>query len=174
MVNGQGMPVQQLSAIQNLIIIAFFQIDGASRYFGVWVWQLVHLLILVCSFPWCVLFLCLANLSLIVGAVLSVIKAYSFGRCVSSMQPKLRDHPNWHISSNESGNAYSNSILLSLTYSPSWIALRMTRAMESWSTIIVLWWWNTAWWTRRWKSVQNINMKNSGKRCQPVNNATSN
>ena len=39
-----------------------FQIDGASRYFGVWVWQLVHLLILVFSFQWCVLFLCLAKL----------------------------------------------------------------------------------------------------------------
>ena len=39
-----------------------FQIDGASRYFGVWLWQLVHLLILVCSFQWCVLFLCLAKL----------------------------------------------------------------------------------------------------------------
>ena len=36
-------------------------IDGASRYFGVWLWQLVHLLILVCSFQWPVLF-CLAKL----------------------------------------------------------------------------------------------------------------
>ena len=39
-----------------------FQIDGASRYFGVWLWQLVHFLILVCSFQWCVLFVCLAKL----------------------------------------------------------------------------------------------------------------
>ena len=31
-----------------------FQIDGISQFFGVWVWQLVHLLILVCSFQWCV------------------------------------------------------------------------------------------------------------------------
>ena len=38
-----------------------FQIDGAS-YFGVRVWQLVYLLILVCSFQWRVLFLCLAKL----------------------------------------------------------------------------------------------------------------
>ena len=39
-----------------------FQIDGTLWYFGVWVWQLVHVLILVCSFQWCVLFLCLVKL----------------------------------------------------------------------------------------------------------------
>ena len=57
MVNGQGFPVH-LKLYNN----RNFQIDGASRCFGIWVWQLVHLLILVCSFQRCVLFLCLAKL----------------------------------------------------------------------------------------------------------------
>ena len=39
-----------------------FQIDGASQYFGVWLWKLVQLLLLVCSFQWCVLILCLAKI----------------------------------------------------------------------------------------------------------------
>ena len=54
MLNGQVLPVQLIchtKPYNNLI----FQIDGSSRYFSVWVWQLVHLLILVCSFHWCVL-----------------------------------------------------------------------------------------------------------------------
>ena len=58
-VNGQGMPVQLIchtKPYNNRTV------DDASRYFGVWLWQLVHLLILVCSFQWCVLFLCLAKL----------------------------------------------------------------------------------------------------------------
>ena len=38
-----------------------FQNDGTSRYFGLWLWKLVHLLNLVCSFQWCVLFVCLIN-----------------------------------------------------------------------------------------------------------------
>ena len=61
MVNGQGLPVQLICHTKPYNN-RNFQIDGASRYFGVWVWQLVHLLILVCSFQWCVLFLCLARL----------------------------------------------------------------------------------------------------------------
>ena len=61
MVNGQGLPVQLICHTKPYNN-RNFQIDGASQYFGVWVWQLVHLLILVCSFQWCVLFLCLAKL----------------------------------------------------------------------------------------------------------------
>ena len=61
MVNGQGLPVQLICHTKPYNN-RNFQIDGASRYFGVWLWQLVHLLILVCSFQWCVLFLCLAKL----------------------------------------------------------------------------------------------------------------
>ena len=55
-----------------------FQIDGTSWYFGVWLWQLVHLLLLVYSFQWCVLFLCLAK-----WAVLSVIKVHSIFEIIS-------------------------------------------------------------------------------------------
>ena len=61
MVNRQALPVQfvcHTKPYKN----SNFQIYGASRYFGLWLWQLVHLLILVCSFQWCVLFLCLAKL----------------------------------------------------------------------------------------------------------------
>ena len=58
MLNGQGMPVQIICHT-----IPYnncnFQINGASRYFG---WQSVHLLILLSSFQWCVMFLCLAKL----------------------------------------------------------------------------------------------------------------
>ena len=60
LVNGQGLPVQLICHTKPYNNLNF-QIDGASRYFGVWVWQLVHLLILVCSFQWCVLFLSLAK-----------------------------------------------------------------------------------------------------------------
>ena len=56
--NGQGLPVHHTQPYKNWN----FQKDCASRYFGVWLWQLVHLLILVCSFQCCVLFLCLAKL----------------------------------------------------------------------------------------------------------------
>ena len=61
MVIGQGLPAQLICHIKphnnrN------FQIDGTSRYFGVWVWQLVYLLMLLFSFQWCVLFLCLVRL----------------------------------------------------------------------------------------------------------------
>ena len=51
-----------------------FQIDGAPWYFDVWLWQLVHLLIFLCSFQWCVFFLCVWPS--FIGAVLSVIKVY--------------------------------------------------------------------------------------------------
>ena len=61
MVNGQGLPVQLICHTKPYNN-RNFQIDGASWYFGVWVWQLVHLLTLVCSFQWCVLFLSLAKL----------------------------------------------------------------------------------------------------------------
>ena len=54
MVNGQRLPVQLICNNRN------FQIDGASRYLVYDSNWLVHLLILVCSFRWCVLFLCLA------------------------------------------------------------------------------------------------------------------
>ena len=59
MVYGQGLPVQLICHKKTF---NNFQIDDASRYFGVWLWELVYLLILVCSFQWCVLFLCLAKL----------------------------------------------------------------------------------------------------------------
>ena len=61
MVNGQGMLVQ-LTCHTKPYKNRNFPIDDASRYFGVWVWQLVRLLILVCSFQWCVLFFCLVKL----------------------------------------------------------------------------------------------------------------
>ena len=47
------------SAIQNLIIIAIFKLMALRDTL---VYESVHLLILVCSFQWCVLFLCLAKL----------------------------------------------------------------------------------------------------------------
>ena len=34
-----------------------FENDGTSRYFGLRLCKLVHLLNLVCSFQWCVLFM---------------------------------------------------------------------------------------------------------------------
>ena len=37
-------------------------IFGTSRVFGLWLWKLVHLLNLVCSFQWWVLFMCLIKL----------------------------------------------------------------------------------------------------------------
>ena len=49
------------SAIQNLIIITIFKLMALHNTL-VYLWQLVHLLILVCSFQWWVLFLCLAKL----------------------------------------------------------------------------------------------------------------
>ena len=61
MVNGQALPVQCICHTEPYKNYNF-QIDVALRYFGVWIWQLVHLLILVYSFQWCVLFLCLVNL----------------------------------------------------------------------------------------------------------------
>ena len=61
MVNRQGVPVHFICHTKPYNN-RNFQIDGGSQYFGVWVWQLVHLLILVCSFQWCVLFLCLTKL----------------------------------------------------------------------------------------------------------------
>ena len=63
MVNGQGLPVQLICHTKPYNN-RNFQIDGASRYFRAWLWQLVHLLICFCVW-----------LSFI-GAVLSVIKAY--------------------------------------------------------------------------------------------------
>ena len=48
--------------MQNLIKITIFQNDGTSRYFGLQLWELVHLLNLVCSFQGCVLFMCLIKL----------------------------------------------------------------------------------------------------------------
>ena len=60
-VNGQGLPVQLICHTEPYKN-SNFQIDGASWYFGVWVWRLVHLLTLVYYFQWCVLFLCLAKL----------------------------------------------------------------------------------------------------------------
>ena len=69
-----------LFAIQNLITWIEISLH-ASRYFGVWLWQLVHLLILVCSFQWCVLFLCLAKLYS--RPVLSVITVNSFFKAFS-------------------------------------------------------------------------------------------
>ena len=77
MVNGQGMPVQ-LVCHTKPYNNCNFQIDGALQYFGVWLWQLVHLLLLVYSFQWCVLFLCLAK-----WAVLSVIKVHSIFEIIS-------------------------------------------------------------------------------------------
>ena len=53
--NGQGLAVSHTEPYKNWN----FQNDGVSRYFGGWLWQLVHLLILFCSFHWCVLCLCL-------------------------------------------------------------------------------------------------------------------
>ena len=73
MVNGQGMPIQLICHTEPLQ--SQFSIDGASRYFGVRIWQiLVHFLILVCSFQWCVLFCVWPSF---IGAILSVLKAYS-------------------------------------------------------------------------------------------------
>ena len=46
-------------AIQNLTIIAIFKLMALRDTL---VYESVHLLILVCSFQWCVLFLCLAKL----------------------------------------------------------------------------------------------------------------
>ena len=60
MANGQALPVQFICHTEPYKNYNF-QIDGASRYFGVWLWQLVHLLILVCSFQWYVLFSCLTK-----------------------------------------------------------------------------------------------------------------
>ena len=53
--NGQRLPVHRTEPYIN----GHFQNDGASRYFGGWLWQLVHFLILFCSFHWRVLCLCL-------------------------------------------------------------------------------------------------------------------
>ena len=61
MVNRQDMPTQLICHTKPYNN-RNFHIDGTSRYFGVWLWQLVHLLILVCSFQWSVLFLYLAKL----------------------------------------------------------------------------------------------------------------
>ena len=61
MVNGQRMPVQLICHTKPYNN-RNFQSDGASQYFGIWVWKMVHLLILVWSFQWRVLFLCLAKL----------------------------------------------------------------------------------------------------------------
>ena len=52
--NGQGLPVRNTEPYKN----CNFENDGASRYFGVCLWHLVHLLTLACSFQWYVLFLC--------------------------------------------------------------------------------------------------------------------
>ena len=60
MVNEQGMPVQLICHTKPHNSNS--NIDGASWYFGVLAWQLVHLLILLCTFQWCALFLCLAKL----------------------------------------------------------------------------------------------------------------
>ena len=60
MANGQALPVQFICHTEPYKNYNF-QIDGASRYLDVWLWQLVHLLILVCSFQWCVLFSCLTK-----------------------------------------------------------------------------------------------------------------
>ena len=49
-----------------------FQIDGASRYFGLWLWQLVHLLIALSSSVFC-----FRVWPSFIGAALSVIKVYS-------------------------------------------------------------------------------------------------
>ena len=46
----EGLPIHHTNPYKSY----HFQNDGTSRYFGLWLWKLVHLLNLVCSFQWCV------------------------------------------------------------------------------------------------------------------------
>ena len=79
MANAQALPVQFVCHTKPYKNYNF-QIDGTSRYFGVWLWHLVHLLSLVCSFQ-CVW-------PSFIGAVLSVInKVYS-----QSLTKQFRSH----------------------------------------------------------------------------------
>ena len=57
--NRQALPVHHTKPYKNYN----FRNDGTSRYFGLWLWKLVHLLNLVSSFQWCILFMCLIKLS---------------------------------------------------------------------------------------------------------------
>ena len=86
------------SAIQNLIIIAIFKLM-ALRDTLVYDWQLVHLLILVCYFQWCVLFLCLAMLysscpirdkGLLIGSQQYMRGIYDFLRLAWTCEPTSR------------------------------------------------------------------------------------
>ena len=59
--NGQALPLQFVCHTK-LYKNYNFQIMVLHDTWGVWLWQLVNLLILVCSFQWCFLLLCLAKL----------------------------------------------------------------------------------------------------------------
>ena len=58
--NGHALPVHQTNPYKNYNCQNH---DGTLRYIGLWLWKLVHFILnFVCSFQWCVLFMCLIKL----------------------------------------------------------------------------------------------------------------